>query len=184
MPASFRIEPSNLQALIYELRAVDKELVNEFRREFRSELGPLANQLASNIPSSSPISGFAAKGGQSPYIYRKPTVKIDTSFRKKSRRNQIPVVSLKFNDRRPNAGFSILETAGARNIGKDKGGMTYRGRNMVTGLSKAGYSLGKGGRWVIPQFYSRQGEITEVAKRIVVKFAGKVNLKLREKGGK
>ena len=183
MPATFRIEPSNLQALITELRSVDKELVNEFRREFRSELKPFGDRLASNVPSAPPISGFG-KLGQSPYIYRKPTVKIDTTFRKKSRRNQVPVVSIRFNDRRPNAGFSILETAGTRNIGKDKGGMTHRGVNMVTGLASKGFSVGKGGRWVIPQFYSRQPEITEVAKKILVKFAGKVNLRLREKGGK
>jgi hypothetical protein len=183
MPAEFRVEPQNFQALINELRNVDKELVNEFRREFRSELKPYGNKLRANIPSKSPLSGFTArKGAQSPYIYSKPTVAIDVKFRGKGKQPRL--VSLFFNDRRPNAGFSILETAGSRNIGKDKGGMTQRGLNMVTGLATAGYSLGKGGRWVIPQFYSTaQSEMTAAAKKIIVKFANKVNLKLRDKGG-
>ena len=89
-------------------------------------------------------------------------------------------MSIQFNDRRPNAGLSILELAGTANIGKDKGGLTQRGRNMIRGLDTAGYPVKKGlGRFVIPEFKEKQGEATRIAVGILERYAAKVNRRLK-----
>ena len=78
--------------------------------------------------------------------------------------------------------FAILELAGTANKGKDKGGMTQSGLNMVQGLRTKGYDLGDRGRWVIPQWYKQEGNVRAIAVRIMDKYGQKVSRKL--KGGR
>lgn len=171
MPASFRLNQANVDQVLRELKQLEPGLVAEFRKEFRSEMRPFANSLKANIPGSSPISGFNARNvaSQPPYIYKKPSAKIDVDFRRRRRnRGEFSVVRILFNDRRPNAGFSILETAGTRGVNR-----------LSKALETAGFPLGDRGRWVIPQFYRRQGETTKLAITILEKYAKKVDRKLK-----
>jgi hypothetical protein len=176
MPAAMTIREQDFQQLIRELKKVDNDLVNEFRREFRQEMKPIGDKLANNIPAQSPLSGFLGRNGaQPPYLWRKANASITAGSRSKGRnRASREVVSINFGQ----AAFSILELAGVSNKGKSKGGMSYRGDNLVRGLAKVGYPLGDRGRWVIPQYYKMQPEVRDKAIRILQKFGDKVSRKL------
>ena len=178
MPAAMTIKAQDFQKLIYELKKVDNDLYNEFRREFRQEMQPIANELASNIPPQSPISGFlGSNGAELPYLWRKVNPSIQVGSRSRGRKRAArSVVSINFNQ----AGFSILELAGVSNKGKSKDGMTYRGENLVRGLAKVGYPLGDRGRWVIPQYYEKQGAVRDKAVEILQRYAAKVSRRLKE----
>ena len=104
---------------------------------------------------------------------------VKTPFAKRAKKpGTYPVVSIQFNDRRPNAGLSILELAGTRNIGKDKGGLTPQGAAMIRELDKR-FPTRKGlGRFVIPEFKERQSEATRIAVSILERYAAKVNRRL------
>jgi len=178
MPAAFTIKEQNFQEIIRQLKAVDPDLYNQFRKEFRTELKPLADQLAGNIPPKSPLSGFTkAKGGELPYLWRKTNASISVGSRSKGRkRKSRSIVSINFKQ----PAFNILELAGTANKGKDKGGMTQSGLNMVQGLRTAGYPLGDRGRWVIPQYYKKEAEVRLVAIKVLEKYAKIANKKLKE----
>jgi hypothetical protein len=176
MPAAMTIKQDDFQALIRELKKVDADLYNEFRKEFRSEMKPLADKLANNIPKQSPLSGFAGKNGaEMPYLWRKvnPSITVGSRSRGRNRATR-EVVSINFKQ----AAFSILELAGVANKGKTKAGMTHRGLNLVRGLEKVGYPLGDRGRWVIPQYYKEQGAVRDKAIKILQKYGDKVSRKL------
>jgi hypothetical protein len=176
MPAAMTIKEQDFQNLVRELKKVDADLYNEFRREFRQEMKPLGDKLASNIPVKSPLSGFLGRNGaEAPYLWRKSNASISVGSRSRGRkRASREVVSINFKQ----AAFNILELAGVANKGKDKGGMTYRGENLVRGLAKAGYPLGDRGRWVIPQYYKMQPQVRQKAIAILQKYGDKVSRKL------
>jgi len=177
MPAALTIKPQDYRALLDELKAVEPGLVNEFKKELRSELKPVGKELAGNIPAGSPLSGFTkAKGGEAPYLWRKPTPSIKVAGRARRARRQ-KLVAIQF--RQP--AFAIMELAGSANQGKDKSGMTQRGLNLVQGLRTKGYPLGDRGRWVIPQWYEQEGRVVNIAVGILQKYGEKVNRKLKAK---
>jgi len=176
MPAAMTIKEQDFQNLVRELKKVDADLVNEFRKEFRQEMKPLADKLAGNIPAKSPLSGWVgSNGAQLPYLWRKTNASITAGSRSKGRgRASREVVSINFKQ----PAFNILELAGVANKGKDKGGMTYRGENLVKGLAKKGFPLGDRGRWVIPQYYKMQPQVREKAIKILQKYGDKVSRRL------
>ena len=174
----FVVEAENLGVVLRELRAADANLRKELVSEMKSGIQPIANDLLSKIPTTPPLSGFGAQG-KSPYIWKVPAVAVRTPLAKRSREpGTFPVVSIQFNDRRPNAGLSILELAGTANIGRLKGGLTPQGTAMIRNLNKVYPVQGKLGRFVIPEFASKRAEATRIAVRILDKFARKVSRRL------
>ena len=105
---------------------------------------------------------------------------VKTPFAKRAKQpGTYPVVSIQFNDRRPNAGLSILELAGTRNIGKAKGGLTPQGAGMIQALDRR-FPVKKGlGRFVIPEFKEKQAQATRIAVGILERYAAKVNRRLK-----
>lgn len=177
----FVVSAENLQVVLNELRALEPNLRKELVAEMKRDVKPIGTDLLSKIPGAPPLSGFSPSRGDSPYIWRKPRMSVKTPFAKRAKKpGTFPVVSIQFNDRRPNAGLSILELAGSANIGKDKGGLTQRGRNMIKGLDTAGFPIRKGlGRFVIPEFKEKQGQATRIAVGILERYAAKVNRRLK-----
>lgn len=178
MPASFSVKVQDLDRVLRELRQLDPNLRKELVSEMKSAVMPVGQRLLSKIPPDPPLSGFGrGNGAMSPYIYQKPQMTTRTPFAKKARQpGFFPVVSIRFADRRPNAGLSILELAGTRNIGRNKGGLTPQGAAMIRNLPPMRLGLG---RFVIPNFKAEQVNVTRTAVRILEKFANKVNLKIR-----
>jgi hypothetical protein len=175
----FVVGAENLDAVLKELRALEPNLRKELVAEMKAGVKPIGSALASQIPSKPPLSGFSpSNNASSPYVWRKPSMIVKTPFAKKAKKPGFyPVVSIQFNDRRPNAGLSILELAGSRNIGRDKGGLTPQGAAMIRNLPAMRKGLG---RFVIPEFKSKQAEATQIAVKILEKFAQKVGRRLKD----
>lgn len=173
MPASFRIDQRNVKRFQRELKDLDKDLYNQFRREMRAELKPFADKLQSNIPSTSPLSGMSRRpprGRQSiderqPFVYKKPRARIVVgSGRIREGRSGTSIIKIVFNDRRPTSAFSVMETAGTQ------------GSNRVSrALATAGYPLRKRGRFVIPDFYERENQIVGTARKVLQKYSRMVS---------
>jgi len=124
MPARIRIKQADYAKLQRELKDLDKDLFNEFRRVMRAEMKPYADQLKSKVPSTSPLSGMGRKAryarqsfdDRKPFVYKKPTVRISVGtgrIPKDSKAKGVSIVSLVFSDKRPFSAFSVMETAGA-----------------------------------------------------------------------
>jgi hypothetical protein len=174
----FVVSAENLAIVLKELRALEPNLRKELVSEMKSAIKPIANDLSSKIPSDPPLSGFGSQA-KPPYIWKKPPVSVLTPFAQRAKEPGIfPVVSIAFNDRRPNAGLSILELAGTRNIGRLKNGITPQGIAMVRNLNKRYPVKGKLGRFVIPEFIPKRAEATRIAVGILEKFAKKVGRRL------
>jgi len=174
MPAQLILGASNIQAVVKELRTLDRELYNTLRRELKAELSPVSKKIQSNIPSKAPLSGFAKRNATGPeglrYTWQKPTAGVNTDLGnpKRAASGLTPLVSLFYRDKGGTAGFSILELAGSKNIGRFKNGL----------MAKKGFPLGDRGRWVIPQYYKMQPQVREKAIKILQKYGDKVSRRL------
>lgn len=175
----FVVSADNLAVVLKELRALEPNLRKELVSEMKAGVNPIAQNLLAKIPSKLPLSGFGPAVGQSPYIFKKPSVIVKTPFAKRGKvPGTYPVVSIQFNDRRPNAGLSILELAGSANVGRARGGLTPQGEAMIRNLNNR-HPVRKGlGRFVIPDFKDKQADAQRIASNILQKFAGKVNEKI------
>lgn len=176
----FVVSAENLAVVLKELRALEPAIRKELVSEMKDGIKPIARGLSAKLPTQAPLSGFAsANNASSPYVYRKPSMIVKTPFAKRARKPGFhPVVSIQFNDRRPNAGLSILELAGSRNIGRAKQGLTPQGRAMIRNLPPTRKGLG---RFVIPDFKEKQNDAQRIAVGILEKFASKVNRRLSNK---
>jgi hypothetical protein len=175
----FVVSADNLAVVLRELRDLDPNLRKELVSEMKTGITPIAKNLLAKLPGKPPLSGFAPSVGNSPYIFRTPGVIVKTPFAKRGKvPGTYPVVSIQFNDRRPNAGLSILELAGSANVGRDKGGLTPQGSAMIRNLNNR-HPVRKGlGRFVIPDFKDKQADAQRIASNILTKFANKVNKKI------
>lgn len=184
----FRLDvlAGGLDVVLDDLRKLDRDLYNELRRELRADLKPLAQRLQKNIPrGGSPLSGMSSsprisRSRQSaqqrePYVWRIPPARVEVGTRRRGRRGVRNVVRIRFNDKRPYAAFSVLETA--------RQARGYRGQNMIRGINAKYPAVGKG-RWVIQQFYDRKQEVIMIIKPIVLRFGVKASARLAAKAGK
>jgi hypothetical protein len=175
MPANITLGKADLTSVLRELKDVDKQLVNEFRKSFRTDLKPVNEGIRSNIPLVSPLSGFGKGVGAPPFVFGKPTASVKVNTRHKPGRAFSNIVSTHFTDRRPNAGFSILETAGSKSQGR-----TPQGRGMIRALNSAAPIRGGLGRFVIPEWKKKGPDVERIARNILEKFSKQVNRKFKD----
>jgi len=184
MPARIRIKQADYGRLQRELKDLDKDLFNEFRRTMRAEMKPYADQLKSKIPSTSPLSGMARKARyarqsfdlRQPFVYKKPTARISVGtgrIPKSSKAKGVSIVSIVFSDKRPFSAYSVMERAGSETPGN----------RVARSLDRAGFPLrGRGkGRFVIPDFYAKAPQIERDAKKVIEQYAAKVSKRLARK---
>lgn len=175
MPAGFAVSAENLKTVLRELSKVDPNLRKEMRSEFKSQLESTKNGLAGGIPPASPLSGFAGRSASQPFRWSKPRGTVMTPLAKRTRKPGFyPVVSIRFKSSGRNAGFEIMELAGSKSSG-----LTSQGRAMIENLNKKYPMRGGLGRFVIPEWKNQQGEVEQIAKGILEKFAQKVNRRLK-----
>ena len=175
MPANMTLKAQDFSALLRELKDVDKQLVNEFRKAFRTDLKPVNEGVRSMIPTEAPLSGFAKGVGRSPFVYGRPTASVKVNTRHKPGRAFSNIVSTHFRDRKPNAGFSILETAGSKSQGR-----TPQGRALIENLNRR-FPIRSGlGRFAIPEWKKKGPDVERIARNILETYSKKVNRKFRE----
>lgn len=174
MPAAFTLKKTDFDVVLRELKTMDKQLVNEFRKSFRTDLKPVNESIRAKIPSESPLSGFSKKEGTSPFIYAKPTASVKVNTRHKPGRAFSNLVTTQFTDRRPNAGFSVLELAGSKSQGN-----TPQGRALISAINSKFPIRGGLGRFAIPEWKKKGPEVEKIARNILEKFSQKVNRKFK-----
>lgn len=184
MVADFTVDAENLATVLRELRAVDRELPKELRKEMKSAAQPLANRLAGNVFQFSPLSGFdpqvvnrrRGKGDPiSRFRYKAPTAVVRTPLGKPARsRGTFPVVSIRVRARKGFAGFALMELAGSRSQGN-----TPQGRGLIRALNQRIPMSGGLGRQVIPDFKTKGPEVRREALEILAKYAEKINRRIR-----
>jgi hypothetical protein len=176
MPANITVKKQDFTNLLRDLKEVDKQLVNEFRKSFRTDLKPVNESIRSTIDKEPPLSGFAKGVGKSPWVWGRPTASVKVNTRHKPGRAFSNLVSTRFTDRKPNAGFSILELAGSKSQGR-----TPQGRAMIENLNSR-FPIRSGlGRFAIPEWKKKQPDVERIARNILNKYSEKVNRKFRER---
>lgn len=185
MPAQLVLGATNVQAFVKELRGLDRELYNQLRRELKTELSPVSKKIQANIPSKAPLSGFAARNARGPegerYTWRKPTAGINTDMGTPARaaKGLVPLVSLFYKDKPGTAGFTIMELAGSKNVGRFKGGLAPQGRAMIQSLNARYPQRSSSGRFVLPFIRPQLPKIRLAVENILTSFAKKIGLRLR-----
>jgi hypothetical protein len=174
------VSDESFRNLVKELDKVEPGLRTVFQKDLKDSLNPVKNALLSQVPGGSPLSGMAPGRGQSPYIWKKPSSIVRTTFAKRAKEpGMVGAVSIEFSDRRPNAALSILELAGTAGKGKTGSGLSQRGRNMIQGLATAGYPLKSGpGRFILPNWKREQGRAFDIAQRLLEKYAARVGRRI------
>lgn len=176
MPAAFTLKKTDFDVVLRELKTMDKQLVNELRKSFRTDLKPVNESIRATIPTESPLSGFSKNVGSSPFIYSRPTASVKVNTRHKPGRAFSNIVTTRFTDRRPNAGFSILELAGSKSQGN-----TRQGRAMIQAINSK-FPIRQGlGRFAIPEWKKKGPEVEKITRDILKRFSQKVNLKFKER---
>lgn len=175
MPAAFTLKKTDFDVVLRELKGMDKALVNELRKSFRTDLKPINESIRANIPTQPLLSGFAKNVGSSPFVYAKPTASVKVNTRHRPGRAFSNIVTTRFTDRRPNAGFSILELAGSKSQGR-----TPQGRAMISALNSK-FPIRTGlGRFAIPEWKKKGPDVEKVARNILEKFSKQVNRKFKD----
>ena len=184
MPAQLVLGASNIQAVVKELRDLDRELYNTLRRELKQELSPVSKKIQSNIPSKAPLSGFAKRNATGPegvrYTWQKPTAGVNTDLGnpKRAASGLTPLVSLFYRDKGGTAGFSILELAGSKNIGRFKNGLTPQGAAMIRNLNSRFPQRSTSGRFVLPFARPQVPQMRKAVENIIAKFAKRIGRRL------
>jgi len=178
MPARVTLKEADLRAVLAELKQLDPNLQKELRKELRTELKPVADELKGGIPTQAPLSGFSKGKGSPPFVFGTVSSSVRTSLRGRKGRAFSNVASIQLTDRRPNAGFSILELAGSKN----PNGVTPQGKALIANLASKGFGIRSGlGRFAIPDFKEKQGDVEKIAIDILDRFSSMVNRRLRKR---
>jgi hypothetical protein len=126
------------------LRAIDKDIVNQARKDLRTGAKPMADAVRANIPSEAPLPGMIHNGrtGWQPSGVK---VTVKTNFSKKAERMGTSLVSIVAGAQGKNsmgaASFQIADIAGRKAKGN-----TASGRAMIRKLN----SSGRASRYVYP----------------------------------
>jgi len=185
MPAQMVLGAPNVQAFVRELRALDKTLYNDLRRELKTELSPVSKAIQARIPSKAPLSGFSSRKASGinaeRYTYFKPLAKVNTDMGTpaKAARGLVPLVSLAYVDKKGTAGFTIMELAGSKNVGRAKRGLTPQGAAMIRNLNARNPMKASSGRFVLPFVRPQVPRMRKAVETILVKFADKIGRRLK-----
>ena len=118
---------------VKQLRAIDKAIVNEARKDLRTGVSPVANAIKASIPTQSPLRGMV-HNGRTAWNSAGVGVKTKTDFSKKAQKNESSLVSLivgsKGRSTSGGAAFQIADMAG-----KKRSGNTSSGRAMISKLN-------------------------------------------------
>jgi hypothetical protein len=126
------------------LRDVDKDLINQARKDLRTGAKPVADAVKQNIPLEAPLSGMVHNGRTS-WMPSGVKVTVRTNFSKKAERKGFQLVSIVAGARgkyaQGSAAFQISDIAGRKAKGK-----TRSGRAMIRLLN----AQGRASRYVYP----------------------------------
>ena len=75
------------------LRSIDKQIVNDARKDLRTGVQPVVNAIKTNIPSQAPLRGMI-HNGRTGWNSAGVPVKTKTDFSKRAQKNESSLVSI------------------------------------------------------------------------------------------
>jgi hypothetical protein len=126
-----QVKVYGVEQTVAELRALDKNLVTELRKDLRSAVEPVKSSIRAYIPDEAPLRGMKHKG-RTAWVPSSMKVSVKTSFTKRTANNESALVSIwvgATKGQNGSAGLNIADMAGLR--GKTSSGKTrdYAYRN-------------------------------------------------------
>lgn len=164
-----RLDVEGVQDTIALLRKIEPEGLKELRREIKNDLGIAAaiSSIRSEIPAVAPLSGMMNHEGKTRYLTPRVTVSLRTPRRNMSR-SESSLITLVTASPKGSFGFELVDMAG-----RASGGKTASGRALIRNLAA------KASRFVYPGYEKKEQNVADGVKRILDKYAEKVNIKLR-----
>lgn len=187
-----RVKLEGVAEAVKDLRALDKEIVNQLRRDIRGAIKPFVPQIQNEIPSEAPIRGMKHTGRTAWNPRTRGNVSVTPARRRG--KDTYPLVSITLTGAGKQIGFDYAELAGVRRgkprpmskeymrngIGPLKHRVTTQGDAFITGIKRASGGNYKAGHFGFRKFRSLRNDMQVVAKAIVMKTADKYNKKIRQ----
>jgi len=126
------------------LKSIDKQIVNEARKDLRTTAKPVADAVKANIPNEAPLSGMI-HNGRTAWKPAGVKVNVKTNFTKRAQIRGTYLVAIVAGATKDYskgaAAFQIADIAGRKRRGN-----TAQGRAMIRNLN----ALGRASRYVYP----------------------------------
>jgi hypothetical protein len=166
---AMRLDVEGVQDTIALLRKIEPEGLKELRREIKNDSGVTAaiSSIRSEIPPVAPLSGMMNHEGKTRFTSPRVTVSLRTP-RRSMASAESSLITLVAASPRGSFGFEMVDMAG-----RASGGRNARGRALLRNLAA------KASRFVYPGFEKKEQNVADGVKRILDKYADKVNIKLR-----
>jgi hypothetical protein len=166
---------TGLDRAVRELAKVDKQIINQLRRDMRQDSTPILKEIVGEVDISAPISGMRGTSRTS-----WSGVKGGFSFRPNARSKAggyVPIISMNLRSKGKTAGFEIAEMAGSKNLSfsVDKA----KGRQFVGILKQRSGSNFKAGRFGYAEFLKRRPKIQDIVIKIIDDFSKDFNKRIR-----
>jgi hypothetical protein len=164
-----RLDVQGVEETIALLRKVEPDGLKELRQEIRKDSGVVAaiSSIKSEIPVVAPLSGLSSHQGETRYTSPRVSVSLRPP-RRSMASSESSLITLVAASPRGSFGFEMVDMAG-----RATGGRNARGRALLRNLAA------KASRFVYPGFEKKQQNVAEGVKRILDKYAAKVNVKLK-----
>ena len=157
------------------LRSIDKQIVNDARKDLRTGVMPVVNAIKANIPSEAPLRGMVHNGrtGWNPAGIG---VKTKTDFSKRAVKNESSLVSIIVGGKgRSSSGAAAFQIADM--AGKKKRGNTASGRAMISKLN----AQRQASRYAWPAALREIPFIEDVVNGTIKKLTETLNERLKER---
>ena len=157
------------------LRSIDKQIVNDARKDLRTGVMPVVNAIKANIPSEAPLRGMVHNGrtGWNPAGIG---VKTKTDFSKRAVKNESSLVSIIVGGKgRSSSGAAAFQMADM--AGKKRSGNTASGRAMISRLN----AQRQASRYVWPAALREIPFIEDVVNGTIKKLTETLNERLKER---
>lgn len=166
---AMRLDVQGVEDTIALLRKVEPDGLKELRRDLKTDSGVTAaiSSIKSEIPAVAPLSGMTNHGGSTRFTTPRVSVSLRTP-RRTMASAESSLITIVAASPKGSFGFELSDMAG-----RGSGGKNARGRALLRNLEA------KASRFVYPGFEKKQQNVADGVKRILDKFADRVNVKLR-----
>lgn len=186
---SASVNVQNVQAVVKELKALDKNSVRDLRRELRTGLGPVLQKIQAEVPKTPPIRGMRHRGATKWRGINKPKVSF---YPGRSIRGGSNLVVITVTGGKRGLGFDYAELAGIRSRPPRANSKPYtrrgssrtishrvttQGDEFIKALQRAKPISGKAGRYAYDAFLKSRPFIRAKTVDILDSFASRVNRK-------
>ena len=166
---AMRLDVEGVAETLAAIRKIEPDSLKALRRDIKTDPGVSAaiSSIESEIPVVSPLSGMTKHNGETSYQLPRVTASLRSPRRTMSRAES-SLVTLVASPPKGAFGFLLVDMAGRGSTGR-----TASGRAMIANLRK------KASRYVYPGFEKREKNVADGVKRILDKYAGQLNIKLK-----